>query len=58
MSNEGEVKISCRIYSRIVGYLSAIDDWNEGKKQEEREREYYDVTSAAEAVEKEQNGEK
>ncbi|MDO8424856.1 MAG: anaerobic ribonucleoside-triphosphate reductase [bacterium] len=33
----------CEVYSRIVGYLRPVGQWNEGKKQEFRERKNYDV---------------
>ena len=31
----------CEVYSRIVGYLRPIQQWNEGKKQEFKERKEY-----------------
>ena len=31
----------CEVYSRIVGYLRPIQQWNEGKKQEFIERKEY-----------------
>lgn len=31
---------SAEVYSRIVGYLRPVDNWNEGKKEEFRERKY------------------
>jgi hypothetical protein len=34
--------IFARVYSRIVGYLTAVDDWNAGKRQEFAERVVYD----------------
>jgi len=32
---------SCEVYSRIVGYLRPVQQWNEGKKQEFKERKEY-----------------
>jgi anaerobic ribonucleoside-triphosphate reductase len=33
----------CEIYSRVVGYLRPVDQWNNGKKQEFRERKTFVV---------------
>ncbi len=33
----------CEVYSRIVGYLRPVRQWNEGKQQEYRERKEYKV---------------
>lgn len=32
---------SCEVYSRIVGYLRPVQQWNVGKKQEFKERKEY-----------------
>ncbi len=32
------------VYSRVVGYLTAVGRWNPGKQQEFRDRTEYDVT--------------
>jgi ribonucleoside-triphosphate reductase len=37
------VKQPCEVYSRIVGYLRPVQQWNKGKKQEFKEREEYKV---------------
>lgn len=34
-------RIPCEIYSRVVGYLRPIQDWNPGKQQEFEERVMY-----------------
>lgn len=31
----------CEVYSRIVGYLRPVQDWNKGKTQEFKERETF-----------------
>lgn len=31
---KGVARTACKIYSRVVGYFSAIDTWNKGKKKE------------------------
>jgi len=33
----------CEVYSRVVGYLRPVNCWNEGKKQEFKERKTYDI---------------
>jgi len=33
-----EHKIPCEVYSRVVGYLRPVRNWNNGKKQEFSER--------------------
>jgi ribonucleoside-triphosphate reductase len=32
------VEQKCEVYSRIVGYLRPVSQWNEGKQEEFRER--------------------
>lgn len=32
----------CEIYSRVVGYLSPVNRWNDGKKSEFADRRTYD----------------
>jgi ribonucleoside-triphosphate reductase len=32
----------CEVYSRIVGYLRPVQNWNVGKKQEWKDRVTYD----------------
>jgi anaerobic ribonucleoside-triphosphate reductase len=36
-----EKLIPCEVYSRVVGYLRPVQQWNEGKKQEFQERTTY-----------------
>jgi len=33
----------CEVYSRVVGYLRPINQWNEGKKREYKERKSYQL---------------
>jgi len=35
----------CEVYSRIVGYLRPVQQWNLGKQQEFRERKEYKIKS-------------
>ena len=41
-------KVPCEVYSRIVGYLRPVQNWNKGKRQEFEDRRTYDVAGAAE----------
>ncbi len=36
-----EVKVPCEVYSRVVGYLRPVQAWNDGKKQEFRDRQTF-----------------
>lgn len=38
-----EVESVCEVYSRVVGYLRPVDQWNEGKQQEFKERKTYKI---------------
>ena len=33
----------CEVYSRVVGYLRPVQQWNEGKQKEYADREEYQV---------------
>lgn len=35
-------RTKCEVYSRIVGYLRPVAQWNEGKKAEFGDRKTYD----------------
>jgi ribonucleoside-triphosphate reductase len=35
----------CEIYSRVVGYLSPVSDWNKGKKEEFKDRQTFNLNS-------------
>jgi anaerobic ribonucleoside-triphosphate reductase len=37
-SNLKEKRTRCEIYSRVVGYIRPINQWNEGKQSEYRDR--------------------
>lgn len=34
-------KTKCQVYSRVVGYLSPVSQWNKGKKEEMIDRVAY-----------------
>jgi anaerobic ribonucleoside-triphosphate reductase len=40
-SSEGELRVPCEVYSRIVGYLRPVQNWHQGKQQEFRERKTF-----------------
>lgn len=42
MKNSERTK--CEIYSRVVGYMRPVDQWNQGKKQEFKDRVEFDVS--------------
>lgn len=37
------VKVPCEVYSRIVGYLRPVQNWNAGKKEEFKDRKTFAV---------------
>lgn len=39
MSEKGKQR--CEVYSRVVGYLSPVSEWNKGKKEEYKDRKTY-----------------
>jgi anaerobic ribonucleoside-triphosphate reductase len=41
-----ERKIPCEVYSRVVGYLRPVRNWNNGKKQEFTERKTFEVNQS------------
>lgn len=36
-------KQKCEVYSRVVGYLSPVSEWNKGKKEEFKQRKTFDI---------------
>ena len=43
-------KTKCEVYSRIVGYIRPIDQWNEGKYEEFKDRKTFDKVFNLEEV--------
>lgn len=39
--SEQKKRVKCLVYSRVCGYLSAVNYWNKGKRQEFEERKPY-----------------
>lgn len=46
---DGNGRTKCEVYSRVVGFLSPLSQWNKGKKEEFRDRRTFDGVRAAEA---------
>ena len=45
-------RTKCEVYSRIVGYLRPVQQWNEGKQSEFRDRKTYKISNEKENQEK------
>jgi len=47
MENKMEKKqrTRCEVYSRVVGYLRPVEQWNEGKREEFKDRVNFDKKS-------------
>ena len=41
---------NCEVYSRIVGYMRPVNQWNNGKQQEFKDRKMFDIQSAEKTV--------
>ncbi len=37
-------RTKCEVYSRVVGYLRPVNQWNDGKQEEFKERRYIRVS--------------
>ncbi|WP_234986119.1 anaerobic ribonucleoside-triphosphate reductase [Dethiosulfovibrio salsuginis] len=42
----------CEVYSRVVGFLSPVSQWNKGKKEEFSDRLTFDRSTGQETVKK------
>ena len=40
------VKTKCEVYSRVVGYIRPIQQWNDGKRAEFHKRKTFDANKA------------
>lgn len=40
--NNDRKRTKCEVYSRVVGFLSPVSQWNKGKKEEYRDRVTFD----------------
>jgi len=43
-------RTECEVYSRVVGYLRPVKQWNRGKQQEFSDRKTFDIHSKKEVV--------
>lgn len=43
-------KQRCEVWSRVMGYLRPVDQWNVGKKQEHREREHFTLKNVDKVI--------
>jgi len=41
-----EKRVPCEVYSRCVGYIRPLSQWNNGKREEFRERKTYKIKEA------------
>ena len=41
--NLEEKRTECEVYSRVVGYMRPVKQWNLGKQQEFRDRKLFDM---------------
>ena len=40
---EKKERTECEVYSRVVGYLRPIQQWNKGKQREFKDRKYFNI---------------
>ena len=45
-------KTKCEVWSRSVGYLRPVEQWNEGKQQEFSDRKTFDKQLESQCIEK------
>jgi ribonucleoside-triphosphate reductase len=38
-----EKRTKCEVYSRVVGYMRPVNQWNRGKQQEYHDREVFNI---------------
>ena len=41
-----KLRVPCEVYSRIVGYLRPVGDWNQAKQREFEDTREYEVPGA------------
>jgi len=39
-------KVPCEVYSRVTGYLRPVQNWNDGKRQEWEDRQFYSMKAS------------
>lgn len=45
MQAKDKKRTKCEIYSRVVGYLRPVQQWNDGKQEEWKKRKTYLLSS-------------
>jgi ribonucleoside-triphosphate reductase len=45
MSQMNSKRQPCEVYSRVVGWLTPVRNWNKGKRAEYKDRQTFDVGS-------------
>lgn len=43
--NKEALRQPCEVYSRVVGYIRPVDQWNPGKQSEFADREMFDKSA-------------
>lgn len=43
LERQGKLRVPALIFSRVVGYLTPVQNWNPGKRQEYSERKMFDA---------------
>ncbi|MFW6282630.1 MAG: anaerobic ribonucleoside-triphosphate reductase [Minisyncoccales bacterium] len=43
MSEQENQRTKCQVFSRVVGYIRPVEQWNEGKEEEFKDRKTFDV---------------
>jgi len=45
VENLEKKRVPCEVYSRVVGYIRPVSQWNEGKREEFGERHVFSTDS-------------
>ena len=43
MEDVNDKRTKCEVYSRVVGYMRPVNQWNRGKQQEFADRRLFDM---------------
>ena len=46
VEQETVLKVPCLVMSRVVGYLTPVDNWHRSKQQEFKDRKVFDIHKA------------
>ena len=38
-----KIKVPCEVYSRVVGYMRPVSQWNKGQKEQFEKRAYLEI---------------